>query len=122
MATSVKKHWYSEHRSWEGYLSAGLGVLAVLSPTVLAEHATTAMIVNGGAVGVLIVALAVLELMSLERWEELLEMACGVWIVVLPFLFGYGGALRTVHVVLGAAVAVLAVIELWQDRGRRLAR
>ncbi len=118
MATSVKKHWYAEHRSWEDYLSAGFGVLAVLSPTVLAEHATTAMIVNAGAVGVLIVALAVLELMSLERWEELLEMACGAWLAASPFLFGYGGTLRTLHVVLGAAVAVLAVIELWQDRSR----
>ena len=120
MPTSVTKHWYAEHRSWEDYLSAGLGVLAVLSPIIIAEGATTAVIINAGAVGVLIAALAMLEMMSLKRWEELLEVTCGAWLIASPFLFGYGGVLRASHLVLGAAVAALAVLELWQDRGRRL--
>ena len=37
-----------------------------------------------------------------------------------PFVLDYAGMLRTWHIVLGAAVAVLAVLELWQDRNRNL--
>ncbi|NIV40445.1 MAG: hypothetical protein GWN58_66905, partial [Anaerolineae bacterium] len=43
-----------------------------------------------------------LELMSLQRWEEHLELACGVWVVLSPVLLGYDGMLRIWHFVLGA--------------------
>jgi hypothetical protein len=38
-------------------------------------------------------------------------------LIVSPFIFGYAeaGTLRYWHFVLGALVALLAVVELWQD-------
>jgi hypothetical protein len=120
MNTSVKHGWFTEHRGWEDFCSAGCGVLTVLSPLLAPEAVTTAAAVSAGLVGVLIAMLALLEIMQLQRWEEVLELACGLWVVVSPLVFGYGDPLRLAHFVLGAAVALLALLELWQDRNRRL--
>ena len=121
MNTSVKKAWYAEHRRWEDYCSAGLGVLIVLSPALSAPGVGTAIVISTGLAGILITMIALLETLSLQRWEEFLELICGAWVVVAPFLLGYGGVLRISHLLLGGAVIVLALVELWQDRDRQLA-
>lgn len=120
MSTSVKQSWFTEHRGWEDFCSAGLGVLIVLSPGLLGANVGTAIVISAGLTGVLITMIALLEIMSLRRWEELLELVCGLWVVASPIVLSYGGALRLSHFVLGAAVVVLALLELWQDRNRRL--
>jgi hypothetical protein len=76
--------------------------------------------VNAGLFGVLIAGLAMLELMSLQRWEEILELACGGWIIASPLVFQYSGDPSIIHMILGAAVMVLALFELWQDRKRSM--
>jgi hypothetical protein len=70
---------------------------------------------NAVVVGVVILALGVLALEGPPHWEELFEMVCGLWLMVSPFWLEYGGAVRTTHVVIGAFVVVLAIIELCQD-------
>jgi hypothetical protein len=114
-----RKSWLAEHRGWEDVVSACLGVLIILSPVVADIDPGVAIFISAGLAGTLITMLALLELMSLERWEELLELACGLWVVVSPLVLGYDGTLRLAHFVLGGAVAVLALLELWQDRNRR---
>jgi hypothetical protein len=54
---------------------------------------------------------------DLRRWEEAPETACGLWLIVSKFIFGYlyAGGLRYLHFVLGIAVVLLAVLELPQD-------
>lgn len=121
MAISVKSNWITEHRRWEDVFSAAIGFLIVLSPILNGAGATTAVIVNVGLAGVLIFALALMELVYVQRWEEVLEMICGAWVVASPIWFGYGGAIRIWHFVLGALVVILALFELWQDRNRRTA-
>ena len=74
--------------------------------------------VNTGLFGVLIAFLAVLELMSMQRWEEIMEIACCGWIIASPFVFQYNGDLRTIHMILGVAVVALALFELWQDHNQ----
>jgi hypothetical protein len=114
-----RKSWLAGHRGWEDVVSACLGALIILSPVVADIDPGVAVFISAGLAGTLIIMLALLELMSLERWEELLELACGLWVVVSPLVFGYDGTLRLAHFVLGGAVAVLALLELWQDRNRR---
>ena len=121
MNTSVEKNWFTEHRRWEDFCSAGFGVLIVLSPSLAGSAVTPAIAISTGLAGVLITMIALLEVMSLQRWEEALELVCGAWVVAAPFALGYGGVLRISHFVLGAAVVVLALLELWQDRNRQLA-
>jgi len=69
-------------------------------------------------VGVAVLILAQLELNRIRRWEEISELACGVWLCASPFLFGYAQSnqLRYWHWTLSSMVVLLAVIELWQSR------
>ncbi len=121
MNTTVKHRWFTEHRGWEDFFSAALGVLVILSPILVGAEVSPIVSISAGLAGVLITSLALLEIMSLQRWEEVLELACGLWVVVSPLVFGYGGPLRLAHFLLGAAVGILALLELWQDRKRRMA-
>jgi len=118
---SEKRSWLTRHRGWEDVCSAILGVLIVLSPALAGAEAGVALTISAGLAGLIITMLALLELLSLERWEELLELAAGLWMVLSPLVLGYDGTLRVVHYVLGGLVAVLALFELWQDRNRRFA-
>ena len=103
--------------NWEDWASMVLGVLIGFSNWLAGQQGDK--MVNGNAVivGALVIALGALELTGLQRWEQGGEIACGLWLIVSPFIFGYAeaDALRYWHFVLGALVALLAVVELWQD-------
>ncbi len=118
MEISTHHSWFTEHRGWEDFCSALFGGLIILSPIV--DGTTTMITVNAGIFGVLIVGLALVEYMSLQRWEEVLELACGGWIMASPFVMQYGNDLRLIHLILGGGVVFLALFELWQDRKRSM--
>ncbi len=113
-----KYGWFTEHRSWEDYLSAAIGVLIVLSPAMAGAEVGTTVTISIGFVGVMITMLALLEVMAIQRWEEVLELICGAWVIVSPIVLNYGGTLRVLHFVLGGIVVALALLEIWQDRNR----
>jgi len=106
-----------QHRTWEDWVGIGLGVLVVMTPVFAGRVGNDAAMFNAALVGVAISALAAFEFVDLRRWEEFAELACGLWLVASPFVFGYeaAGALRYWHFALGALVAFLALLELWQD-------
>lgn len=122
MATLHQRTWFSlgQHRRWEDLASLAIGLVVLLAPMVIKETHTVAVYVSAGLAACLIAALAMLEMVSLRRWEEIFEMICGLWLVIAPYVLGYGGATATLHIVAGAAVIVLAVLEYWQDRNRKL--
>jgi hypothetical protein len=105
------------HRSWEDWAGMLLGVLIGFSPWLAGEPHDPAVMWNAFLVGVLVLGLAQLEYVSLQRWEEIGEIACGLWLMASPFVFGYAdaGALRYWHFILGVVVALIAALELWQD-------
>src|SRR5262245_25573302 len=98
------------HRAWQDWVMMGLGVLIVLSPWLAAvavgEGAaySQAVVLNGFIVGALVCALAVLEMLALDRWEEAIGFVCGVWLIISPFVLGYAGLLSYWHFALGALV------------------
>jgi hypothetical protein len=109
------------HRTWEDWAAMVLGVVIALSPwpgqpTSVVVFVTDIMW-NATLVGILVCALGAVELVDLHRWEQVGEIACGAWLIASPYIFGYAGAgmLQYWHFGLGAAVALLAVVELWQD-------
>ena len=121
MTSSFGKIWFTEHRGWEDLISAICGVLIILSPALVGTDLAVAVFISAGLAGVLITMLGLLDLMEHQRWEELLELLCGLWVVISPLVLGYGGILRLSHFVLGGLVVVLALLELWQDRRRKVA-
>lgn len=116
--------FFSTHRPWEDWFGMLLGVLIVISPWFPLQPAHDVMsaergvmILNTFVVGMLIFGLAQLEYVALQRWEEVAEVALGLWLVVSPLVFGYSGEefLRLWHVALGGVVALLGALQLWQD-------
>ena len=110
------------HRRWEDILSMILGAAILISPMFIEPAASPMVMTVTALAGVAIVILSGLEQLSPRRWEEIAELVLGVWVMVAPVVLNYGGALRTWHFVLGACVAALALLELWQDRNRDFAR
>jgi ABC-type branched-subunit amino acid transport system permease subunit len=109
--------FFNIHRSWEDWVSMLMGVVIGLSPWLAGQQDNPAILANALLFGLLVFAFAQLTYVSLRRWEEIGEIACGLWLIASPFTFGYAesGALRYWHFLLGAAVVVLAALELWQD-------
>jgi hypothetical protein len=75
------------------------------------------VVLNTLTIGLLIFALAQLEYVALQRWEEVAEILAGLWLIASPYLFGYSGEglLRFWHSSLGGLVVLLAALQLWQD-------
>jgi O-antigen/teichoic acid export membrane protein len=94
-----------------------IGVLIVISPWLAEQRGDQAVIWNAVLVGALVLGLAQLEYVSLQRWEETGEIVLGLWLIASPFTFVYAeaGALRYWHFILGAIVVLLAALKLWQD-------
>ena len=109
--------FFNIHRSWEDLASMLLAVLIGFSPWLAGQHQDQAVIWNAFLIGAVVLGLAQLEYVSLQRWEEIGGTACGLWLMASPFVFGYAeaGELRYWHFILGAIVTLLAVLELWQD-------
>jgi hypothetical protein len=108
---------FNVHYLWEDVVSMVLGAVIVLTSWAVADVVSQAVATNAVIVGLLVLALGASEFLDLRRWEEGLEAACGVWLIASPFIFGYAdaGTLRYWHFILGAAVVLLAVLELRQD-------
>jgi SPW repeat-containing protein len=116
--------YFKTHRTWEDWLGMLLGVLIVLSPwfpmqtdNAIVDAERSFIILNTFTVGILVFGLAQLEYVALQRWEEVAEIALGLWLIASPYIFGYSGdgLLRFWHSSLGGLVVLLAALQLWQD-------
>ena len=116
-ANRARLSWLKEHRTWEDWVGLGLGVLIVLSPWIATPSAGQGAPIIAVAIGLLVTLLSQLELVALRRWHAVAEVACGVALIASPLMLGYAGTgqLRYWHFALGALVALLAVLALWQD-------
>ncbi|TPQ34570.1 hypothetical protein C2U70_16740 [Bradyrhizobium guangdongense] len=110
------------HRTWEDWCGMLLGALIVVSPwfpiqleAPIAGHQIA--ILNTVAIGLVVFGLAQLEYVALQRWEEVMTILVGLWLIVSPYVLGYSGEgfLRLYHSSLGAVVVLLGVLQLWQD-------
>jgi len=109
--------FFKTHRSWEDWVSMLIGVLIGFSPWLADQQGDQAVIWNAILVGALVLVLAQLEYVSLQRWQEIGATILGLWLIASPFIFGYAeaGPLRHWHYVLGAVTVLLAAWALWQD-------
>ena len=106
------------HRTWEDWAGICIGALIALSPWLTGQTSNRAAVTNAVLVGLIVMGFGILKLVRLHRFEEIALFACGLWLFVSPFTFGYDGNLAFAHTTLGAILTFLAVLELWQDWGR----
>lgn len=106
------------HRHWEDWVSIGLGCFIVVSPWLAGNGDSQVAVLNAVIVGIVVASLGFLELSALQRWEEWIEVAAGLWFAASPWILGFSDlwSLAVLQVLLGGAVAILACAELWQDR------
>lgn len=109
--------FFNVHRSWEDWVGMLVGVLIGFSPWLAGQQDNPAVLGNALLVGLLVLGLAQLTYAGLTRWEQVGEIVCGLWLIASPFTFGYAnsGVLRYWHFLLGAAVVLIAALELRQD-------
>jgi hypothetical protein len=89
-----------------------LGAFLFVSPWIFGFAAGASE--NANIAGIVIAILAIAALAAFAVWEEWLNLIVGLWTLVSPWVLGFQGTTAmTVHVVIGAAVAILAAIELW---------
>jgi hypothetical protein len=104
------------HRKWEDWLGAALGLLVGATPWLVGETGDEHIVLHTAQLGLLILGLAVFGLVQPSRWEEIALLACGVGLAASPLILGYAeaGNLGDVHLALGLAVVLLALLEIWQ--------
>jgi hypothetical protein len=91
-----------------------LGAFLFLSPWILGFGGSGAA-ENANIAGIIIVAVAIAALAQFAVWEEWLNLIVGLWTVISPWLLGFYTTSKAmaVCVIVGAAVAILAAVELW---------
>jgi len=90
-----------------------LAMFLLISPWLFARANPTAAIdlrVSGAAIAILSLA----AMVAFSRWEEWANLLLGFWLIVSPWVLGFAHT-RAMHfsIVVGAAVAFLALLELW---------
>lgn len=103
-------------RSQTNLVSIMFAILLALSPWMLGFPYETAA-VNAWASGLVLGLVSVMALLAYSEWEEWVDLAVGLWILVSPWVLGFdaGSAASKVHVMIGSVVTVLAAVELWKE-------
>jgi SPW repeat len=102
------------------WLTLVLGIFLLVSPWIVGYAGTVEPMANAVFAGVLIVVLSGLALNMYGRWPNgwlslvLLNMMLGMEMIVVPQLLKFNDAGTWVQVLIGLAVIVLAVIEMWR--------
>ena len=112
------------HRTWEDWCGMLLGVLIVLSPwfPTQTSHETidadrSFMVLNTFTIGILVLGLAQLEYVALQRWQEVATILLGLWLIASPAIFNYAqdSLMLFWHALLGVLTVLLGALQLWQD-------
>lgn len=75
---------------------------------------------NAGIVGMLIVACSLMALNRYGGWSEWSNALLGSWAVIAPFALGFASSPSATwtHILIGACVASIAVMQLMSARSR----
>jgi hypothetical protein len=104
----------TEH--WEDVVNACLGAVLFLMPW-LFDLGSTVAAWNAGIIGAVIFVLSIAAIIRFAQWEEWINLVLGLWVVVSPWVLGFAAMAAAMwgHVVIGAAIVVLAALELWMS-------
>lgn len=91
---------------WQDWVNLVLGVWLILAPLFGLAVAGSAAAWNGHIVGAVVAVFALWALAQPRRWEEWINLVCGVWLIIAPFALGFGaspGAMWN-HIIVGLLV------------------
>lgn len=124
--------WKTVTTRWQDSINFLLGLWLILSPWALGYTATQAAFWNAIVLGLVIGAIAIAALVEFREWEEWLDMALGAWLVISPWLLGFGTTVTGLEggvfaatwnfVVVGVLTIALAAWSLAERRQEGRAR
>jgi len=106
---------------WQDWVGLVLGILMVLSPFALGFTGMTAAAVSAWVLGVAsIVLFAVALFRPEEQWEEWVNLALGILLILSPFALGFTPVLGAAyaHWILGILIGLDAIWALYELRGK----
>jgi hypothetical protein len=100
-------------------INAVLAVFLFFSPWLVGFRDVQIASWNAGVCGLVISLVAALAITRLQEWEEWSNALLGLWTAAAPWILGFAGTVAAMwtHVLVGLAVVVLAVVELWLIHG-----
>lgn len=100
-------------RQWQDGVNLLLGLWLIVSPWVLGYAAQQNAAWDSWIPGVIMAVAALSALVAFHAWEEWVNVALGVWLIVSPWILGYG-TLQAPAVWNQVIVGVIAgVLALW---------
>lgn len=103
--------WERLAKQWRDIVNLVLGIWIVVSPWALGFVAEQTAAWNAYVVGVIIAVAALATLVNFHKWEEWLNVALAVWLIVSPWALGVVAlsALMWNQVVVGLVIGALAI-------------
>ena len=91
-----------------------LGALLFSAPWLFGFSDNTMAAWNAHIVGLLIVALSLIEMVAFMTWEEWVDGAIGIWLLAAPFAFGFNQdiAAFATHIAAGLLTVLFACWSL----------
>lgn len=107
-------------KRWQDWLALALGLWLLVSPWLLGYSALQAATWNAVILGVGIAVFAGAALAKPASWEEWINLALGVWLVISPWVLGFSDATAATwnQVIVGLIVAADAAFAMTQSQSR----
>jgi hypothetical protein len=107
-----------EGRTTQDWINLVLAVCLFISPWVVGFVADVTPAWNAWIVGVLLGALTIAALSVFAEWEEWVNLALGLWLVVSPWLLGFAADMNAMwtHVIMGVLIAAVSAWAVWGHR------
>jgi hypothetical protein len=107
-----------ETKRLQDWINLVLAACLFVSPWVLGFAGEQVAAWTAWASAVVIGVLAVAAIVMFTEWEEWMNLALGMWVVLAPWVLGFTGLAYALwaHVALGLLVAAVAAWELWLVR------
>jgi hypothetical protein len=95
---------------WKDTSNLVLGLWLAVSPWALSYAEATTPAWNAHIVGVIIALASVAALAAFQKWEQWVNAALGAWLIVSPFILGFGSLTAALwnQLIVGVVVLVLA--------------
>jgi hypothetical protein len=130
--SEVKFSKGNRERHWQEWVNLGFGLWVMVSPWTIAHvmgsldsstGMTEAIMWNHYATGAAVVLLTAAALGSSRQWEEWLNIALGIWLLVSPWVIGFttSAALMLNAAVVGGLIVVFAGWSLMEELALRRA-
>lgn len=101
---------YLERAHWQDAGNLLLGAWLLFSPWLLGYTGEAAAATNAYIVGAAIALIAAGALYAYQKWEEWLNVALAIWLVISPWVLGFSAMAAVMYnaVVIGLLVLALA--------------